>query len=370
MTQEPDFRNLSLLDLFNMEVKAQGSVLNECLLNLETNPNSSESLEALMRAAHSIKGAARIVQIDEVVNLAHRMEDCFVAAQSGKITLNTSQIDILLHAVDLLITIAEDCGGDIPPIIDSDSIQSLIDAIPLVEASAVTTLSPIPPIIVNPIDHSINPEPVTPIEATPIEPTPESRPPVKEILPVINVPTSTLTSPPITPSQEVTSVEVLNTLQNRVVRVSVDNLNRLMGLAGESLVEAKWLETFTDSLVKLKTHQVRIAHFLEKLQELWSNNHLLEQDNLQYQYLNQRIEEQVSLARQTSTEFQQLLVDRHNELEQFCQRFSSLAERLYRQVIATHMNPFSDRGQSFRARRPRGRALRAEHFPRRCAACF
>ena len=32
-----------------------------------------------MRAAHSLKGAARIVGLDAAVRVAHAMEDCFVA---------------------------------------------------------------------------------------------------------------------------------------------------------------------------------------------------------------------------------------------------------------------------------------------------
>ena len=36
-----------------------------------------------MRAAHSIKGAARVVGVDPAVSVAHVMEDCFVAAQKG-----------------------------------------------------------------------------------------------------------------------------------------------------------------------------------------------------------------------------------------------------------------------------------------------
>ena len=36
-----------------------------------------------MRAAHSLKGAARIVGLDAGVGVAHAMEDCFVAAQTG-----------------------------------------------------------------------------------------------------------------------------------------------------------------------------------------------------------------------------------------------------------------------------------------------
>jgi two-component system sensor histidine kinase and response regulator WspE len=40
--------------------------------------------------------------------------------------------------------------------------------------------------------------------------------------------------------------------KDRFVRVSADNLNRLMGLAGKSLLEAKALEPFADSMVSLK----------------------------------------------------------------------------------------------------------------------
>ncbi|MEH2151234.1 Hpt domain-containing protein [Nostoc sp.] len=107
MLEEFDVSNLSLLDLFNMEVKAQVVVLNDCLLALETKPNPQEELAALMRAAHCIKGAARIVQIDPAVNLAHVMEDCFVAAQEGKVTLTADRIDVLLQGVDMLLRIAE-----------------------------------------------------------------------------------------------------------------------------------------------------------------------------------------------------------------------------------------------------------------------
>ena len=44
-----------------------------------------------MRAAHSLKGAARIVDIDAGVALAHAMEDFLVAAQEGRIALDQGQ---------------------------------------------------------------------------------------------------------------------------------------------------------------------------------------------------------------------------------------------------------------------------------------
>ena len=55
-----------------------------------------------MRAAHSIKGAARVVGVDPAVRVAHVMEDCFVAAQKGAIELSPGDVDVLLRGVDLL----------------------------------------------------------------------------------------------------------------------------------------------------------------------------------------------------------------------------------------------------------------------------
>jgi two-component system sensor histidine kinase and response regulator WspE len=46
-----------------------------------------------MRAAHSLKGAARIVGVDAGVSVAHVMEDCLVSAQEGRLLLRPEHID-------------------------------------------------------------------------------------------------------------------------------------------------------------------------------------------------------------------------------------------------------------------------------------
>ena len=55
-----------------------------------------------MRAAHSIKGAAKIVGFDAAVQVSHHLEDCFVAAQRGQIKLGSDSVDVLLRGVDAL----------------------------------------------------------------------------------------------------------------------------------------------------------------------------------------------------------------------------------------------------------------------------
>src|SRR6185369_244146 len=89
-------------DLFRVEAESQTALLTSGLLQLERGQCNPEQLEVLMRAAHSLKGAARIINLEPAVQVAHAMEDCFVAAQTGKLRLNQPQIDALLRGVDLL----------------------------------------------------------------------------------------------------------------------------------------------------------------------------------------------------------------------------------------------------------------------------
>src|SRR6185503_13802497 len=146
---EQDLSQFSMLDLFRAEAETQALVLTSGLLALERDPTLADQLEACMGAAHSLKGAARIVGLAVGVRVAHAMEDCFVAAQEGRLTLRHTHIDVLLGASD------------------------------------------------------------------------------------------------------------------RVLRVTADNLNRLLSLAGESLVESRWVKPFAESILRLK----RLHHHLGKTLE-------------------------------------------------------------------------------------------------------
>src|SRR5581483_2341987 len=84
------------------------------LLALERAPTAAAELEACMRAAHSVKGAARMVGVAPAVTLAHALEDCFVAAQQGRVTLSKAAVDHLLAGVDLLGRIARTSEAELP----------------------------------------------------------------------------------------------------------------------------------------------------------------------------------------------------------------------------------------------------------------
>src|SRR5882724_10411537 len=101
-----DLSDFSMMELFRIEAEGQTAILTAGLLALERDP-TADQLEACMRAAHSLKGAARIVNLNASVTVAHAMEECFVAAQTGKVSLGQIQVDWLLRGVDLLARISQ-----------------------------------------------------------------------------------------------------------------------------------------------------------------------------------------------------------------------------------------------------------------------
>lgn len=93
--------DFSLFELFRMEAEEQVRVLSDMLVVAEKNASDPETLQSLMRAAHSLKGAARIIGLDVVVDLTHAMEERVVAAQRGA-ALVSADIDRLLQGTDIL----------------------------------------------------------------------------------------------------------------------------------------------------------------------------------------------------------------------------------------------------------------------------
>jgi two-component system sensor histidine kinase and response regulator WspE len=89
----------ALFEVFRAELDSHAETLTAELLALEK--GAGGRIEPMMRAAHSIKGAARIVGIEPIVRLSHVMEDYFVAVQEGRIQPSRAAIDAMLRGVDL-----------------------------------------------------------------------------------------------------------------------------------------------------------------------------------------------------------------------------------------------------------------------------
>ena len=140
----------------------------------------------------------------------------------------------------------------------------------------------------------------------------------------------------VKPTNSLMSASGMGNSRDRFVRVSTENLNRLMGLAGESLVEATALVPLSESFLNLKKSQLELSQLLEQLQV-----------NLVQSPLSKEAENYLSELIYKERECRAILNDRLNALEQFSYRSFNLSDRLYREVIGTHMRPFEEGVSSF-----------------------
>jgi two-component system sensor histidine kinase and response regulator WspE len=106
-----DLSGFSMLELFRLEADTQTAILSSGVLAIERLDLSPGTIEAMMRAAHSLKGAARIVGVEPAVTVAHALEDCFVAAGRGDVEVRPEHTDILLECIDFLGTIGNAPDG-------------------------------------------------------------------------------------------------------------------------------------------------------------------------------------------------------------------------------------------------------------------
>jgi len=117
----------------------------------------------------------------------------------------------------------------------------------------------------------------------------------------------------------------------RVLRLNAENLNRLLALAGESLVEARWIRPFTDSMTRLKRMQTDLTETLSGLREELGSHSLPD-----------RAAERLHSALQRATECRSYLGERLLDLDVFDRRCVQLTHRLYLEALRTRMRPFAD----------------------------
>jgi two-component system sensor histidine kinase and response regulator WspE len=303
----PDLSQMSMLDMFRMEAESQTQTLTAGLLALERDPDAADQTEACMRAAHSLKGAARMVGLSVGVSVAHAMEDCFVAVQKGRVKLRQKQTDLLLQGVDLLVRIAKTPEAEVPrwDVEGKAEIDAFLAALAgMLEGDSGTA------------------EP----EAVSVK---EGAGPAPSAGPVEN-----------TPAAGSDAID-------RVLRVTPEHLNRLLGLAGESLVESRWLTPFGTSLLRLKRMHNEAGRSLDVLR-----------DALSAQTLSEQVQSALAESQRRVMECQQFLLQRLVELELYDRHSVDLAHRMYEGALACRMRPFADGAQAWpRMVRDLGRSL-------------
>jgi len=113
-----DFDLSQYLMLFLEESRENLDTLNEGLLHLEREPENSEVVATLFRAAHTLKGMSATMGFEEMAALTHELEDVLDLVRSGQRAVDSEFVDVLFRAVDtlgaMLDAIAKQGKDDVP----------------------------------------------------------------------------------------------------------------------------------------------------------------------------------------------------------------------------------------------------------------
>jgi two-component system sensor histidine kinase and response regulator WspE len=306
-----------MLELFRLEAESQTAILSAGVLAVEEFERSPETIESMMRAAHSLKGAARIVGLDPAVRVAHAMEDCFVAAGKGTFRVRPEHVDLLLASIDFLSSIAKADDAISPTSAWPRTADALVAELgALLTAPAARASQATPPVA--PPAAAIEPAATEEIAA----PEPLARPPAAP----------DEAGAPHAPAPAASAARAVEQA-DRVVRVSADSLTRLVGLAGESLVETRQLRPFVDSLLTLRAAQVDLCDTIAATEERFKSDDASVPAPLLGLLARVRERADACLAS---------LMKQVEDFESFARRNEDLSGRLHHEVIVSRMRPLAD----------------------------
>lgn len=95
-------------DLFFDESDEYLQTLNDCLLELEKNPNDKNLLDEIFRAAHTLKGMAATMGYKTMTELTHGMESVLELFRAGSSGIDSDVISLIFKCLDKLSEIVED----------------------------------------------------------------------------------------------------------------------------------------------------------------------------------------------------------------------------------------------------------------------
>ncbi|MEM5948428.1 chemotaxis protein CheA [Spirochaetia bacterium 38H-sp] len=126
MSDYLDPNNEELLKDFFAEAYQQVDTIEQNLLVLENDPSNRDAIDEIFRAAHTLKGGAATVQMDELAEFTHVVEDVLDDVRSGKVEINSERVDLLLSALDIIKSMLSSREqGDVY----SEDISSVVDAL-------------------------------------------------------------------------------------------------------------------------------------------------------------------------------------------------------------------------------------------------
>jgi two-component system, chemotaxis family, sensor histidine kinase and response regulator WspE len=298
-----------MLELFSTEAEEQVAALHRCLMLLEVQPDQLGLIAPIMRAAHSIKGAARAVRLERTVKLAHAMEDRLSALQRGDSAVTDAVIELLMHASDLIVEQANAAKAH-----GSEVASAKLDAaIERLETFQSDALDPEPRLEA----PRSSPQLSEPLER---EPTTEAHDAPAEVK---------LQEPQAAGAKSDTYIPVANL--DAVLKVHASKISELIGMAGQGVVESRKLRPYAEKLQRLRRDGVMMSELIDDLHHALGAPAITDP-------IGQRIGE----LRRHISEVRRAMGHWSDDFGEFARETDSLNQRIYRAASATRMRPFRD----------------------------
>ncbi|QFP41702.1 chemotaxis protein CheA [Borrelia miyamotoi] len=97
-----DSENEELLEIFFEEAQNLVDTLEENIMSLDDDPNNTETIDEIFRAAHTLKGSSASVDMMELSGFTHVIEDVFDAIRDNKLKICNNLVDLLLGSLDVI----------------------------------------------------------------------------------------------------------------------------------------------------------------------------------------------------------------------------------------------------------------------------
>jgi chemotaxis protein histidine kinase CheA len=145
--------DLSLFrEKFIQEARDRISRMNSGLVYLGKNPGDSRLEDDILREAHTLKGAARMMGFSKISELSHRFEEALSRRKEGKVASNQDLTDALFFTLDTLSSLVDSLAQTNRTPVDLDGVidrlrlaQALPEDAPAPDSRAAPSPSATPP---------------------------------------------------------------------------------------------------------------------------------------------------------------------------------------------------------------------------------
>lgn len=147
--------------MFVEEARDHIAHLNSGLVALEKSPDDADTINAIFRSAHTIKGSSRMLKLLAITEVAHRLEDALGALRERKIPHSRELADLLFRGLDAVSTMVEKiAGGELIAMDNAALCESLAQAakglLPAESPAPDPDYSPTPTLAPEPAPAAVN----------------------------------------------------------------------------------------------------------------------------------------------------------------------------------------------------------------------